>query len=280
MQHLTSKDTFTGNNSLIIRKDWMTVKDDAIKLLQDEQFCLAFELETLSKIATSNQLERWVSGFSYNHTEIEHALRYQWACQFVSGRNVLDIACGTGSGSYTMAKDGNAKHVTGCDIDPKAIRYASIRNKHERLTFLTQNAETFASEDKYDVIVSFETIEHIANVDSFLEHIKKSLSATGQFIVSTPISSMVLNETPDNRHHVREWGFLEFQKIISAYFKIDNIYVQLYPANLSIWNQLLNLRKKLRTNTVISEPQLWSSSIPAKELGKNRNGYQILQCKS
>ncbi len=257
----------------------MLANHEAMKLLEDEQFCIAYELGTLSKIVTQEQLERWVAGFSYDHTEREHTSRYQWVSNFVSGRTVLDIACGTGRGCLIMAKEGNAKKVTGCDIDPKTVRYASIRNKHDHVNFFAQNGETFTSDCEYDVIVSFETIEHIANVESFLEHIRESLSNMGQLFISTPIISIGVNEKPDNRHLLREWGFFEFQKIISAFFKIDKIYLQLYPPTKSKWKGILNLNKNLKMNDAISAPQLWDPKIiPTKELGKKRNGYQIIQC--
>ena len=73
--------------------------------------------------------------------------------------------------------------------------------------------------------------------------------------------------------------FFEFQKIISAFFKIDKIYLQLYPPTKSKWKGILNLNKNLKMNDAISAPQLWDPKIiPTKELGKKRNGYQIIQC--
>lgn len=265
----------------------MATIDEVNDEILNEQFCLAFELDTLSRIVTQNQLERWLPGFSYNYTEAEHYARYSWACQFVTGKTVLDIACGTGRGSYIMAEQGNAKEVMGCDIDERAIKYASIRNRHEHVSFFTKNAETFSNEKKFDVIVSFETIEHLPSVESFLERVRESLNNTGCFIVSTPISQKDYNEKPDNSYHLREWGFNRFQKEILKFFSIDKIYVQLYPPKASIMEKVMNLLlKKIGTKRQASidieealTPVIWDERVfPINQFGKKNIGYQILVC--
>lgn len=261
--------------------------DEVIQSIQNEQFCQAFELEILSVIVNQNALERWVPGFSPKHTEIEHIKRYLWVSQFVHEKRVLDIACGAGRGSYVMAEEGKAREILACDIDPKVVKYASIRNKHERINFDVQNAETFFVKDIFDVIVSFETIEHIPNVENFLERMRASLSDAGYFFVSTPISRKKLDEKPHNEHHIREWGFLEFHKIVSKYFHIENIYLQLYPPRIPKLKRLIRyLKKKLlnandnlnsSTNNDILKPIPWDpKTFPVKKL---LSGYQILQCK-
>lgn len=261
--------------------------DKVVEAIQNEQFCQAFEMEILSAIINQNALERWVPGFSPKHTEIEHIGRYLWVSQFVHEKRVLDIACGAGRGSFVMAEEGKAKEILACDIDPKVVKYASVRNKHERINFAVQNAETFFVKDLFDVIVSFETIEHIPNVESFLERMKASLSDSGYFFVSTPISRKTLDEKPHNEHHIREWGFLEFHKIVSKYFQIENIYLQMHPPSISKLKRLFKiLKKKLlsvnynsnnSTYNDILKPIPWApETFPVKKL---LSGYQILQCK-
>ena len=248
--------------------------------VEDRIFCLSYELSILSLVVTNGQLERWVPGYSYEHTDKEHSLRYHWVNQFLADQDVLDIACGAGRGSYMMITEGKAKNVTGCDIDPNTVRYASIRNKHENLKFVTQNAESFTTNHQFDVIVSFETIEHLSDVKAFLEHTNRSLKKSGRFFVSTPISDMDINEAPDNQHHVREWGFYRFHEVISQYFRVDKVYVQLYNPVKSGWDRAWDRIKGIpRQDDIISAPTPWNhDKIPAGELGKVRRGYQILEC--
>jgi 2-polyprenyl-3-methyl-5-hydroxy-6-metoxy-1,4-benzoquinol methylase len=261
--------------------------------VMDEQFCQGFELEALADVVLRNETERWVSGFANIAVETEHTNRYRWASQFVSGKKVLDIACGSGKGSNILAKEGQAKKVVGCDIDSKAIRYASIRNKHENISFVANDAQRFDDGEKYDVIISFETIEHIPDVEAYLTRMKSLLAEHGSFYVSTPISCRDLDSTPLNPFHLREWGFRPFQKLLGKYFSIEQIYVQLcyqlvvpnFPflrkgARLyTALKQRLPLPERSASDSYIMKPAEYDRvRFPEKDLGKSYTGYQILKC--
>jgi 2-polyprenyl-3-methyl-5-hydroxy-6-metoxy-1,4-benzoquinol methylase len=213
--------------------------------LQDEQFCQAFELKAMADLLIRRATECWVPGFSDVFVEKEHYSRYMWVSEFVHDRRVLDIACGTGKGSFILAQEGNAREVVGCDLNSNAIKYASIRNKHPRVSFVVNDAQQFRDNIKYDVVVSFETIEHLPNVDAFLIGISELLATRGIFYVSTPISKKALDTKPGNLYHVQEWGFEEFQRLISKCFIIEDIYIQMRSENYS--SILSHLKKKVLT---------------------------------
>ena len=59
--------------------------------------------------------ERFLPGECKGEIAVEHYQRYQLACQVVSGKIVLDAACGEGYGSSLLAQ--HAKKVIGLDID-------------------------------------------------------------------------------------------------------------------------------------------------------------------
>ncbi|MCL5784047.1 MAG: class I SAM-dependent methyltransferase [Patescibacteria group bacterium] len=252
---------------------------------EDELFTLSFELKTLSQTINENKLERWVPGFSSKHTEEEHYNRYIWASKFVNRKKVLDIACGTGKGSLILSEKGGASQVVGCDIDKEVIRYASIKYPSPIIKYLTQNAEKFTSKNKFDVIISFETIEHIKKVDKFLTSIKSALKDDGILIVSTPISNKKINSHPDNEYHLCEWGFESFQSLISKHFKINGVYIQILPVPVP---SIRNLRAYIKyiLNTKQTSPQLdylqvipqSKQNIPIKKIGTDLPAYQILQC--
>lgn len=251
-----------------------------IEKLENELFCLNFEMKTLSSIVLEGQLERWVPGFSHAHTDREHRARYEWVADYVKGKRVMDIACGSGLGSYLLATIGEAQEVHGIDIDADAIRYASIRRQNPNLLFDVANAEQIEVKSCFDIIVSFETIEHLQNPESYLLHVKRSLKKEGELIISTPISSKTNNEHPDNTYHVREWGFCQFQDLISNYFIISEIYVQLYPPRKSIFEKILSTFSKTSIPLVIQKPVLWApSEVRVDQLGTDRTGYQIIRCR-
>jgi len=73
--------------------------------------------------------------------------------------------------------------------------------------------------DSFDVIVSFETIEHLPNPEKYLSAVSKMLKADGAFIVSTPVRTKGrLTDKPANPFHVREWNADEFSDLITSYF--------------------------------------------------------------
>ncbi len=257
--------------------------------LVDEQFCLGFELEALADALVRNETERWVSGFANIAVETEHMNRYRWVSQFVSGKKVLDIACGTGKGSNLLAKEGQAKKVVGCDIDSKAIRYASIRNRYDKVSFIAGDAQQFADSVTYDVAISFETIEHIPDVEAFLATIHRSLGMNGNFFVSTPISFQKLDTSPANPFHLREWGFRPFQELLAKYFSVEQIYVQLcYQQVLPnfpflrkaarFYNALQLSGRSISAPYIMKPVEYDSKKFPEKKLGKSYTGYQILKC--
>lgn len=263
----------------------MNSKNNKTKKNEDDLFSLSFELKTLSKAVNENKLERWVPGFSLKYTEEEHYNRYNWASKFVNRKKVLDIACGSGKGSLILSQKGKASQVTGCDIDEEVIRYASIKYSCPKVKYFTHNAEDFTIKQKFDVIISFETIEHIKNVDKFLKSMLSILREDGIFIVSTPISSKTIDSHPDNEYHVREWGFEEFQLLISRYFQISKIYLQLIPNPTPHIKTFKGYIKRalhapnihLQTDHLQVIP--WSKqSIASKKLGITIPAYQILQC--
>ena len=254
----------------------------------EELYCMRYELEILSGIVNQNMLERWLPGFCKLHTHQEHMYRYEWVKDFVKNKKVLDIACGTGFGSYILASNGGAAEVTGCDIDERSVKYASYKNKHPHISFSVQNAEAIRLEKKFDIVVSFETIEHLNKPEAFLQNVNAMMNDDGFFFVSTPISYVDHNEKPDNIYHVTEWGFKRFQAIVSQYFSIQDIFLQLYNVRpktdirkLSRLFHRAGLKKKTKHVAIEKmDPFKWiPADIPAATIGTDWIGYQILQCK-
>lgn len=138
-----------------------------IELLREENFCLNYELKIFTDFVNFGRLERWVKNYADKVTEHSHIQRYELASDFVNDKIVLDMACGSGYGSYLLADKGKAKEITAIDLDAETIRYASFRNQHPNINFLQGDAMKFCRENYFDVIVSFETIEHLPDVNSF-----------------------------------------------------------------------------------------------------------------
>ena len=160
----------------------------------------------------------------------EHAIRYLFASQFVKSKTVLDAACGSGYGSSILMNAG-AKKVVGIDNSSEAIEYCNKNYKKEDIEFKIENCEKINLDTMFDIIVSFETIEHLKNQDNFLSGIKRVLKDDGIFIVSTPNKE---NYPSDNPFHFNEFTESEFKMFLGKYFSNIMIFYQYYPASMGI----------------------------------------------
>lgn len=147
---------------------------------------------------------------------VEHFSRYFFAEQFVKDKIILDIACGVGYGSLYLREKG-AKIVYGVDISQDAIDYAKSKYYKNGIEFKVGNAENIPLENSmFDIIVSFETIEHLKDEKRFLQEVKRVLKKNGLAIFSTP-NALVYPK--GNMYHTREFTTEDLNKLLLQYFK-------------------------------------------------------------
>ncbi len=117
-----------------------------------------------------------------------HYLRYEFAEQYIKkGWIVGDLACGTGYGSIILSK--KSKEVIGIDINERTIKSISKRYEDiENVKFFVKNLLEIDYINKFNFIASFETIEHLKEVDIYtvLNKYNKALQNSGLLIFSTP----------------------------------------------------------------------------------------------
>jgi len=117
----------------------------------------------------------------------EHWHRYAFARQFVGGCHVLDAACGEGYGTALLGAV--AATVVGVDIDADAIAHAAARyGITDRVRFLEGScADLPLADAAFDVVVSFETIEHVEAEDQsrMLAEFARVLKPDGLLIIYT-----------------------------------------------------------------------------------------------
>ena len=102
----------------------------------------------------------------------------------LNGINLLDIGCGGGLLSEPMCRLG-AK-VTGIDASAKNIEIAKIHAKKNNLNinYICTSPEKI-QKDKFDVILNMEIVEHVENVDLFLNSSSSLLKKDGLMFVAT-----------------------------------------------------------------------------------------------
>lgn len=99
------------------------------------------------------------------------------------GKKVLDVGCGTGNFAALVAKKG-AKRVLGIDYADEAIKIAQEAHKRKNLEFNKSDVSKIS--EKFDVIVSIGTLEHMDNPLKVLKQFKKQLRPNGKIILTNP----------------------------------------------------------------------------------------------
>lgn len=158
----------------------------------------------------------------------EHLARYQFARQFCKSALVLDAACGSGYGSFRIS---NAKNrVIGIDFSREAITFSRKNYNRKGLLYVIMDIQKMAfKSERFNTIISFETIEHIKYPSGFLTEIHRVLNTKGKLIISTPNKGSY-NKTfvGDNIYHLNEMNVDEFLNELSAAFKMEGLYGQKY----------------------------------------------------
>jgi len=159
---------------------------------------------------------------------LHHLQRYEFAGRFTKDAKVLDLACGNGYGSFALMNFG-AKTVRGVDIDPGAIEYASSHYRRPGLTYACGDAFAEVSvEGGYGVVVSFETIEHLAEPKLFISKLRDLVSPDGLLVISAPNALQCSRAaTPVlNPFHVSEPTYDEFCDWLSDDFVVEQEWEQ------------------------------------------------------
>ncbi|MFP6563266.1 MAG: class I SAM-dependent methyltransferase [Myxococcota bacterium] len=138
-----------------------------------------------------------------------HHAAYRFAIERAPGVRVLDL--GSGSGYGTAALAGPPSLLVGLDrVHPDAG--ARVEDNHFVRGDL--NAMPLAS-DSFDLIVSFQVIEHLEDPTLYLEAMSRLLRPDGLAVVTTP---NLLTSDRENPYHVHEYEGLELAKTLGAHF--------------------------------------------------------------
>lgn len=155
--------------------------------------------------------------------DIKHTERYEWASSYTHNKQVYDIACGVGYGSHLLG----ASSYVGFDNNLETIDYAT---KY----YATQNSISFSLADACsmpqtltvaDVIVSFETIEHIKYPDKFLSW---CTTHTKLLLISSPIR----HSFKRSRFHLFEYKLSEFEEVLKKHFNKISTFIQKNDAEI------------------------------------------------
>jgi 2-polyprenyl-3-methyl-5-hydroxy-6-metoxy-1,4-benzoquinol methylase len=155
---------------------------------------------------------------------LEHTARYYFATPYVKGR-VLDMACGVGYGSHMVARicKKEITEIIGIDIDPETIDYAKKNYFNPRVHYQVEDvlhSELPRKLGKFETILSFETIEHIADDKTFMNNIRAMLHPGGTLVLSSPFGKGRGIPTSEP-FHVHQYKEEEFKELFNGFSDVQ-----------------------------------------------------------
>ncbi len=156
----------------------------------------------------------------------EHVHRYALSLPFVEQRVVLDLASGEGYGAALLAS--KASFVIGVDADVGTVGAAEDRYGDPRLRFVAGDCGAVPIADAtFDVVTSFETIEHHDRHARMMAEIKRVLKPGGVLILSSPNRPVYARQSPEpNPFHVKELDYDELAGLVGEHFAHCRVYGQ------------------------------------------------------
>lgn len=139
------------------------------------------------------------------------------------GRDILDVACGTGV-LFPYYYEKGVASVTGIDISGEMVKKGKLKFPHADI--FQGDAEGFSFEKEFDVVMIYNAFPHFVNPDALFENLYKYLKVGGRISVSHGMSKEkidechkgvakgISNELPEAEELARQ---------MSKYFQIDTV---------------------------------------------------------
>ena len=182
----------------------------------------------------------------------EHTARYVFALPFVAGKTVLDIACGTGYGIGLMQT--KAAFVAGVDVDAEAAADAVNECAENAAVLLGNGLGLPFVDESFDIVTSFETLEHLHERTAFLAELNRVLRPGGLLLLSTPnaVYTRPIDGKPTNPFHIHEYAPDELRGELESFFSIDQFLGQDLDPSIRIspfYVEQQRLPKDVKTQT-------------------------------
>lgn len=158
-------------------------------------------------------------GTLFDLAQSDHAARYVMASKLAKHGRVLDLGCGLGYGSHYLAEV--CDMILGADVSPEAVQQASHIHKMTNLHFAVNDACALGLlQGQFDLVVSFEVIEHLENPKRYLAEICRVLAPDGTLLLSTPnkMSMSPYWKDPIWKWHKHEFFENDLRHLLLEYF--------------------------------------------------------------
>ena len=214
-----------------------------------------------------------------------HVARYLWAEKYVrQGDRVLDAACGLGYGSYALAELSKASKITGVDGSDYGVDYA-----RENFCPISPKLDFFAGyipeclakypDGHFDVIVSFETLEHVEQPEVLFTEFHRLLSPGGRIVVSVPNDWSDESGEDPNPFHLHVYTLEKLRAQIKQHFIPEALFQQIASGCKTTtawnsWQRMPRTLQKVEVDTKSPPPSEWLLMVGMKDPVENYLPYR------
>ena len=168
---------------------------------------------------------------------LNHYKFYKFASQFVIGRVVGDIGCGSGYGCKIL-KESGARSVFGSDISKSAISRAKLKfGEYAEYSIQTCTDLQLYKDNSFDVTICSEVLEHIKEYSKeaiALKEMRRVTKRNGIIVLGTP-NSELLGE--------HGFSFSELSSLVGRQFDsfviFENALIDFGPDSRKMWEERL-----------------------------------------
>lgn len=147
----------------------------------------------------------------------ENLDRYRFAAGHCGGKKVLEIGCAFGHGTALLAEQASEVHAI--DLYRHALDHARTHCRRPNASFHEMDGSQLTFEPgSFDVVVSFEVIEHVEAPERFVAEIFRVLRPGGMAILSTPngMQTLQADGSTSDPTHLREYRPGELLAVLQA----------------------------------------------------------------
>ena len=201
--------------------------------------------------------------------QLIHLFSYKTATTFTNDKTVLDFGCGSGYGAEIISP--YCKSYKGVDISKESIEYAKCNYKKTNVEFIPikdiKNEKLPFNDETFDVILSFQVIEHIKQPYKYIAESNRVLKKGGILLIITPNRETRLFpfQKPWNIYHIIEFSSSTLLKYLSKHFNKNDINIQGIVAKDGIVDFELNRTQLLKWLTLPATlkifPEWWRINI-------------------
>ncbi len=161
---------------------------------------------------------------------------------------ILDIGCGGGAFLNYLKEMGGFLNLAGIDLNEKAVLFA---RKFRGLNVERINANSLSTNEKYDLVISMESIEHANNINMFMNILKEFMTKNSYILITTPYNDKkatllggIWGDHYMAPNHINFFNLKSISLLLAKY-RLEIIDYQIIRGNLGIGlikNRLLNKR--------------------------------------